>query len=244
MHRIAIFVEGQTEQIFIERLIKEIAGNIGIVFDRRKATGGSSYPRRMISLKTISKNLKDGFYVLIVDSTGEQSVASDINDQYNSLISKNYKAIVGIRDVYPNFSFQEITQLRTRLSSHQEIIPFPPQFVLAIMEIEAWFLAEYSHFEKLDSRLTIEKIKTEMGFDPRADDMMQRPHPAEDLKNIYGLCCKTYNKSKSTVETVVSLLDYARIYLELGEKFSDLKELFKTIDSFLDGFPNSQTTTN
>ena len=65
--------------------------------------------------------------------------------------------------------------------------PINPIFVLGVMETEAWFLAEHTHFRKLNSNLTSERIKAEFGFDPSVDDMQLRSCPSDDLHSIYQL---------------------------------------------------------
>jgi hypothetical protein len=57
----------------------------------------------------------------------------------------------------------------------------PVDFVLAVMEIEAWFLAETTHYARIDPAITMAAIKSTLGFDPENDDLQRRPSPAEDL---------------------------------------------------------------
>lgn len=47
MRKIAIFVEGQTEQIFIEKLLIEAARKRNISIEKRQASGGQSAKRRL-----------------------------------------------------------------------------------------------------------------------------------------------------------------------------------------------------
>jgi hypothetical protein len=76
------------------------------------------------------------------------------------------------------------------------------------MEIEAWFLAEFSHFPRLDSDLTLETIRSNFGFDPSVDDMQLRNHPSQDIHRIYSLVGLEYKKYSSPH------------YLDSGEPFS------------------------
>ena len=101
------------------------------------------------------------------------------------------------------------------------------------MEIETWFISEYTHFQKLHASLTPDYIKTKLGIDPRNDDIQLRPHPAEDLDNIYRLIGRSYSKNKDQVQEIVELLDYERLYFELPNRIPDLKVLVDTIDKFL-----------
>ena len=44
--------------------------------------------------------------------------------------------------------------------------PVHVTYVLAIMEIEAWFLAEHTHFKRIDPRLDRGINQASLGFDP------------------------------------------------------------------------------
>lgn len=112
-------------------------------------------------------------------------------------------------------------------------VPVEVEFILAVMEIEGWFIAEHTHFQQLSNELSIERIRSEVGFDPSMDDVESRDHPSEDMHNIYQLAGFAYTKSKTNVQRTVDLLDYARIYMELGPKINDLNRLLEQIDAFL-----------
>ena len=104
-------------------------------------------------------------------------------------------------------------------------------FILSILEVEAWFLAEHSHFERIDSSITLPAIRYVLRFDPAVDDMQLRLAPAEDMKTCYGLGGKFYAKRDAKV--TVDELDYAHIYAGLADKFPDLKQLCGIITHFL-----------
>ena len=46
MKKLAVFVEGQTEQLFVERLLEEAAGKKQICIEKRQAFGGRPTVRR------------------------------------------------------------------------------------------------------------------------------------------------------------------------------------------------------
>lgn len=138
-----------------------------------------------------------------------------------------------MRDVYRDFTHAQIPLLRSGLRLYLKTSPIEVKFVLSVMEIETWFIAEHTHFQKLHSSLTPSLIKSRLGFDPSTDDIQLRPHPAEDLDNIYHLAGLKYAKDKNRVLRTVSVLDYERIYLELPSKLADLKTLVDTITNFL-----------
>jgi hypothetical protein len=47
MKKLAVFVEGQTELLFIERLLEEAAGKNNIAIEKRQAFGGRSTERTL-----------------------------------------------------------------------------------------------------------------------------------------------------------------------------------------------------
>ena len=138
-----------------------------------------------------------------------------------------------MRDVYCNFTHAEIPLLRSGLRLRLKTKPVEVKFVLGVMEIETWFIEEHTHLQRLHSSLTPGLIKSRLGFDPSTDDIQLRPHPTEDLDNIYHLAGLKYAKDKNRVQRTVSVLDYERIYIELPSKLPDLKILVDTITKFL-----------
>jgi hypothetical protein len=105
--------------------------------------------------------------------------------------------------------------------------------VVAVNEIESWFLSECNHFTCVDAILTNSFIVSSVGFDPCIDDMTLRSHPAKDLHDIYQLIGKAYNKRKNNVERTIECLDYANIYIKLASKITKLNDLVSIINTFL-----------
>jgi hypothetical protein len=57
MNKLAIFVEGQTEQLFVEKLILEVAGENNVRIEKRKVTGGTTCKRRMKLIEAVKDDL-------------------------------------------------------------------------------------------------------------------------------------------------------------------------------------------
>jgi hypothetical protein len=218
----AIFVEGQTEQIFVEKLLREIAGEKKLLIELRLARGGAKAKRRIRQLKAADPRAGQEFFVLIVDCGADNRVASDIRDQYESLVKAGYTAIVGVRDVYPQ-PRADIPNIMRLLNYGQKTIPMKVVFVLAVMEVETWFTAEHTHFLLVGPALTPAFIQSRVGFNPVTDDIEQRPHPAQDLHDVYALVGQGYAKDRTTVQNTVNCLDYARLYLELPDRYASLR---------------------
>jgi hypothetical protein len=118
-------------------------------------------------------------------------------------------------------------------------------FILAIMEIEAWFLAEHTHLQKLNPCVTPATVKSWFGFDPACDNMELRDMPALDMSRTYFIGGAQYRKDRDTLQKTVDYLDYARLYLrakssyfpelylDLADQYPDLGLLVSTISDFI-----------
>lgn len=228
MKKLAIFVEGKTEQIFVNKLLREIAGTINISIEIQSQEGRKFVEVIMKDIETSATK----FFVLIYNSGGDRRVASDIKKQYRKLTESGYERIIGLRDIYP-ISIIQKSKLQSDL---ENILPkgvIPINIVLAVMEVEAWFLAEYNHFLKIDPGLTPEKIQAMFGFNPQTDNMEQRPHPTKDMELIYNYTGKGYNKNEKQLNRFASNLDYEFIYMHLINSVPSLGEFVGYIDKFM-----------
>ncbi len=233
MRKIAIFVEGQTEMLFLDRLIQELASETGLAVEHAEASGGATRARQIKVLKRLTVQPHHQYYVLIVNCSGDSKVKSDILERYHSLKEAGYSAIFGLRDVYGQFRYEDIPRLRRELHiglPHGEI---ELELFLAIMEIEAWLIAEHTHFERVSPGLTLERIRQKMHFDPSRDDIEQRWHPAEDLDRIYQIVGVRYTKQRQNVERSLELLDYAFFISNVSRRFRDAHQLVARLSHHL-----------
>lgn len=243
MKKIAFYVEGQTEQFFINKLLIEIAGYKNIEIELEQFQGSKKGQNKSIYPKTSSQSVNPKHYALIVDCVGDQSVKSRIMEEYQSLLAQGYTEIVGLLDLYPRpnlAKFENELIHGTVKRGRQVTLPLPlnTSIIVAVNEVEAWFLSECTHFACIDQHLTNSFIISKVGFDPCTDDMTLRFHPAQDLHDIYQLANKAYmdskgNKPRNRVERTVECLDYANIYINLTNKITKLRELISKIDAFL-----------
>jgi len=232
--KIACFVEGQTEQIFVERLFQEIAGYKKISINTYKFQGGKT--NRLVQPLKLS-TIKDApFFVLLYDCGNDAHVVSEIKKQHQSLTNSGYEKILGLRDLYRNplDKKEEIETGIREILKPLQTTKVPIALILAVMEIEAWFLAEYNYFAKIDNRLTPEFIGQQISYlNLKSIDVEQRPHPKKDLEKIYQLVDRTYKTSKEVTQEIVNNLDYEFLYLHLVKSVKHLKKFIDEIDSFL-----------
>jgi hypothetical protein len=234
VRRLAIFVEGYTELLFINRIISEIAEKNRIAIEQRKIRGGglrSGVPRTHIEIKAPTLQEGTSHYLLIVDCGGEHLVPQRIREEHENLSQKGYETIVGIRDVYPNFTKADIPKLRQGLKYGIKTSLAPVEFILSVMEIEAWFLAEHNHFPLIHPSITTDSIKQQFGFDLEMDELSDRENPAKDMIDAYSIGGKEYKKG-GAVDTL-DKLNYDYMYMVLRDRIPDLATLFNLIDEFL-----------
>lgn len=231
--KMAIFVEGLTERLLVERLLYEIAGRHNIHI-RLESVFGRKGVRRIVLVSDDTPAEQRG-YVLIRDCHGDDHVGSDIRDNYDSLVKAGYSDIIGLRDLFPK-SIQDLPILlglsKRSLNYKLKTLPVRVKWIIAVMEIEAWFLAEHTHFTRIHKDLDIERIVRDLGFDPRIDDMENRNHPASDLNSVYNLEGQAYDKTKEVITRTINSLDIAIMYSEM-KHVKSLERLIKVLDNFI-----------
>ena len=229
--RIAFFVEGQTEQIFVNRLIREILGTQQINIIQKQSRGGVNVPKQeIVRNSTFSRN--PNYEVLIFDCGADNRVKSEIIDNIANLRSRGYGMIIGLRDLYP-IPVGELDKLEKGLRFlPNKLKDESPYFdvIIAVHEIEAWFLGETNHFQKIDKRLTGRFIKEKLGFDPYTMNAEDREHPAKDLDRIYRLVGKTYTKRYGQTQKIVNKLDINNMRNNIRYKMRSLNRLISIIE--------------
>ncbi len=231
MNKLAVFVEGYTEVVFIKNLIEEIAGVNNVRIEHREIRGGSTKSRTFERVQAANPDTGQQYFVLIVDCGGDKLVKARVLEEHQNLTNAGYSKIIGIRDVRPDFTHAEIPRLEMGLRTYIKTSLIPVEFILAVLEIEAWFLAEFTHFSRIDPSITVAAIVSTLDFDPEHDDMSARLTPAGDLNRCYAIAGKRYQKqiAKDTIEA----LDYASVYLVLPTRIPYLERLIGSIGSFL-----------
>jgi hypothetical protein len=232
MHRLAIFVEGYTELVFVDKLLNEVAGSKNIIIEKRKIRGGSTVQRTMRQICATKQETDQKFYIQIFDCGGDDLVKNRILEEHENLTKKGYVKLIGLRDVRPQFSHAEIPRLEQGLRYKIKTNLAPVSFILSVLEIENWFLSEHTHFHLIEPSITVDAIKAQLGFDPENDDMSQRLTPADDMNDCYQIGGEEYRKDNSS--RTAKKLDYAQVYFNLRGKIPYLDRLLSDIDEFLD----------
>lgn len=223
--KLAIFVEGQTEQEFTIKLLKELAGRQGITFEVHFQFKGA------LIYSELRSHPNPIIHVLIANCCNDGQVTSQIRDRYHLLVADGYSLIIGLRDVYP-LTHQDIPRIEQGLLRVLPKGQIPIHLHLAIMEIEAWFLEELTHFSRIDAKITENEIISN-GFDFNQLSACDLSHPAETLKKIYQSVGKSYGKNKSHVERTVEALSYEELYINTRQKASSLERFINSLEDGL-----------
>lgn len=231
MKKLAVFVEGNTEVLFAEALVTQIAGSNRVRIERAKIVGGRTVPRQMRIIQGAGIENGQQYYVLLVDCGGDKAVKSRVMEEHDSLSKNGYEKIIAIRDVRPDFTIDSLPLLEAGLPKYIKTSLIPVRFVLAVLEIEAWFLSEYKHLSAIDSLITPDAVLERLRFDPRVEDMSQRSTPADDLDQCYQIAGKRYRKSAAS--TTIGALDYEHLYMVIAQRNQYLQKLVDEIDQFL-----------
>lgn len=231
--KIAFFVEGYTEQEFVKKLLLAIFEEKKIAISIRKMKGGGKSPISLTFLQSDEPTEDTFYYILIYDCGGESTVKSYVLDQRQSLLSAGYLKVIGLRDVYPEFGRGDIFKLQQFLYYKVSQKDLPIKFVLGVMEVESWFLAEENHFLKINAILDEPYLKANFNLEPSKDDTELIDEPANFLDSIYQSVGTSYEKNKASIDRTIDALNYVNIYFNVRERNSSLNELINEFEEVL-----------
>jgi hypothetical protein len=233
VHKLAVFVEGYTEVVFVVKLIEELAGAGVVQVEHREIRGGgadSGVRRTSALIRLHGPRSGHRHFILVYDCGGDSLVKSRVVQEHAGLTKAGYARVIGLRDLYP-LPRADLARLVNGLHYGMKSSLCPYEFIVAVMESEAWFLAEASHFVRIDPAITVEAIVARLGFNPAVDDMEQRARPAQDMRDCYGIGLRVYQKGNAP--QTVAALDFAQICFVLADRHASLKRLVENLASFL-----------
>ena len=211
MKKVAIFTEGQSEQIFVRHFLEEKIGWEKISFRCIRLHANALHD---VPFSYCSPNAD--VYFLLVNVGNDEKVLSAIKEREKDLFRRGYEKIIALRDMYSESYCRRSARLisdsvtemflnhwRSTVQTMSE--PSKISLQVAIMELEAWFLGMYCIFERVDSSLSVDYIESELGFNLRSvDPQREFFHPADTLNSIFRLIGLQYGKSKDEVESICS----------------------------------------
>jgi len=219
LRRVALFTEGHTEQILVRECLLRIMDPSKLSFECYTLLAHTlkSAPYRF---PPSSLNNNAEVFFMIIDAHGDEGVISAIKDRERDLIENgHYDVILGLRDMYCD-AYHRLAQGTIKdsvsaqlIQSHQAIIntmTYRDRIKLhyTIMEGEAWILAMYNLFKKIDPTVTTEYIKMKLGIDLKTTDpQVTFYRPSEQLQSVLSLCGRQYKKKFSDVQAICAQID-------------------------------------
>jgi hypothetical protein len=232
MKKLAIFVEGLTEQILVRKMLHAVLDRNRIAIQTVKITGGHNVRMSFTVMRAAHVDSRTDYFVLVYDCGGETNVKSYMLARRDKLISNGYSMVLGLRDCFPNFGREDVPKLLKGLNHKLPQLKAATHIYLAVMETEAWFLGEYRHLKKVSRILTPGYINKHFGFNPQTGNMEERDHPSEDMKRLYQAVGHDYTKKRDRLNAVISKLDFYYFTHELAEKMPSLGAFVEGLEKF------------
>lgn len=226
MTSVAIFVEGQTELIFVEQLLFKMLGYQHLHIERLEQHGSFFYDIGVRGAPPSDARHR----VTLNNCSSDGKVLAAIEERAALLRSQHFDRVIGLRDIYPNPT-AELKEIYDETIKRLAALPIACEMVIAVREIEAWFLADSSHFTSLDAILTPAFILERLGVNVETQDVEHVQHPAGQLEDIYRLANRSYDKKASEAHSVVNALDYDYLYLEARDRVPMLGRFLDVVDS-------------
>lgn len=240
MLKVAIFTEGHSELIFVRTLLFRTIDNSKLSLKCLTIRGEQE---NIFPYSYASPNPRVFFLVVCVGN--DERVLSAIKDREAGLFQQGYLKIIGLRDMYSEAydkrSNGVINERITKdvICSAQTVInnmsrPDSVALHFAIMELESWFLAMYDLFAKINERLSVEYIDSNLNINLRTVDPQKEFYrPSNQMKDILSLVNKRYDKSRDISEMICSKMDDAdfRTAIENG-RCQAFRVLYEEVDSY------------
>jgi len=215
MKRIAIFVEGQAEQIFIRDLLLKIFDCSKLSFTCVKLYAGQMQ-QVPYSYNVGQSHVRIHF--LIVDAANDRKVLSAIKEREKYLFREGYSNVFGLRDMYSDDYYKYSTTINDDVidrfidgaSQTISLMSRPEKIHLhfAIMELEAWFIGMYNLFCKINSALNVNYIEHKTGYNlAEIDPQREFYKPSDELDRILRLVGMQYVKHSHDVNSISSQID-------------------------------------
>lgn len=147
--------------------------------------------------------------------------------------NKGFLKVLGLRDLYP-FGLNKLNTIKQLSFINDPNLAITVKTIIAVFEIETWFLSEYNFFTKIDPRLTLSFIKG-LGFDLENDLLdsdLKYHHSADVLNKIYQSVRRSYDKKADKSMKIIESIDYNILYCISRYKLKALDEFISEIDDF------------
>lgn len=225
MIKTAVFVEGQTELIFVREMLLKIYQWQEIEIECFTLFRDNE----QLSTEYDFKSPNPVAYFQINNVGNDFGLLSRIKNREKWIWNAGFHRIVGLRDMYSK-SYREAAGRKLVnqkineqfIEGHKtEINRFSKRssdiyFNFAIMETETWILGFSGLFQKIHNDLDNKKIVEILGVDlTQIDPEIHFFHPAPEIDKIFQSVGASYDKKKGDVYSIVNHLtkgDFADLY--------------------------------
>jgi len=222
MDKIAIFSEGQSDQIFIRHFLIHALGWEEISFQCFRL-----YADEMTSAKFDHRNDHAKIHFLIVNVGNDETVLSAVKERLDGLIQQGYKKIIALRDMYSEAYCRRaghridkkiiadfVRKLHETLWNINQSNKIKIHF--AIMELEAWLLGMFNLFERINKKLTIDYIEEKLNYNLKTiDPQKEFFKPSDIVDDILRLVNKRYRKTEHDIESICSRIENGNDFLNI-----------------------------
>jgi hypothetical protein len=212
MIKTAIFVEGQTELIFVREFLLKMFEYQNVAIECFNLFTDSNFHPTEYAFPNDAAE----YFFQIINVGNDQGVLTRMLRREKFMWDSGFNRIIGLRDMYSKQYRDEVKDHKISEEVNKKFVEGHGQqlkskdafFIFAIMEVEAWLLGLRDCFEKMDNRLTIEYIEQKLGFNlDKIDPETFFFHPADKVDSIFKLIGKNYNKSKGDINALASFID-------------------------------------
>ncbi len=232
MIKTAIFVEGQTELIFVREMLLKVFQYQDIALECFNLIKDSN----LSSTEYPYQNDGATHYFQILNVGNDRSVLSRMLNRESNMLNAGFSKIIGLRDMYSK-EYREVVgnaEIDDKVSQHfidktqSQIISSAMFFTYSIMEVEAWMLGLSHSLVRIDKRLTNQLILDEIGFDlSEIDPETVFFHPAKVVEKIFLMVGMDYKKSQDNSNMILGSFEREDfINLLNSKKCNSFKEFY------------------
>jgi hypothetical protein len=241
----AIYVEGQTELVFVREYLLKKFDYQGIGVECYTLFTDSNFHASEYPFPSKEDAIDAENYFQIINVGNDNAVLTRILNREKYLWNAGFSRIIGLRDMYSKSYRETVKQVGVidvdlneefKRSTKEQIVnlaekPSQIDFTFAIMEAESWVLGFHNCFEKINPLLTVRHIEEHLGFNlEEINPETTFFHPAKIMEQIYDLANESYKKSKGNIEAIMASLqkeDFER--LKNSDKCTSFREFTSLI---------------
>lgn len=214
--KIAVYVEGQTELIFLCHFLRKwFDGDPSKVCIRYWELDGV---RRIKKDLTFGDSNSLHTYAIINTGNDEKSLSEALMRAPNQK-KVGFDKVLVLRDMYSEKYKEGLRRSAIDKTRNDLFIQFAQTAIddrhltdlvhchFAIMEVEAWILGMGWYLQKVNSQLTPEYLASDLKLDLNKDPENYFYHPSKRLKKIYGHIGLYYSKREDQVHSIMSHIE-------------------------------------